>query len=73
MKKIPQFISRLELMQAFSEGKRAYYDGKRRGYNPYVDIGHEQLASTWFSGWDAAQDETQGRGNNAAPPSKNQD
>lgn len=70
MKKIPPVITKYELMNAYSEGKRAYYEGKRRGYNPYADIGHEQLATAWSSGWDAAQDETQGRGNNSPPPSK---
>ena len=72
MKKIPKVITRYDLMNAYSEGKRAYYDGKRRGYNPFADMYHEQLAAAWWSGWDDAQNETQGRGNNTLPPSKDE-
>jgi hypothetical protein len=72
VKKIPKLITKYEIMQAYSEGKRGYFDGKRRGYNPYADIEHEELAAAWWRGWDYAQAETQGEGDNAAPAGKDE-
>lgn len=72
MKKIPKLITRLELLQAYSEGKQGYYDGKRRGYNPYADLSYEELAAACWVGWDAARAETNELGNNAARPSKDE-
>jgi hypothetical protein len=69
MKKIPKVITQYEIMLVFVEGKTAFAEGRRRGYNPYADIGYDDLAGSWFSGWDAAQADTQGTGNNTPPPS----
>jgi hypothetical protein len=55
VKKIPDVITEHELQLAFNEGKKGYHDGKRRGYNPYVDIGHDDLATAWWDGWDSAK------------------
>ena len=42
-------------MLVLGEGKLAYYDGKRPGYNPYADLGHEELAAAWWDGWASAR------------------
>jgi len=73
MKKIPKVITRFEIMLVFNEGKRAYSDSKRRGYNPYADLGHDELSAAWWDGWDNAQADDRGRGNNAAPPMKDEE
>jgi ribosome modulation factor len=44
------------------EGRKAFEDGKPRGYNPYIKINLE-FASIWWNGWDAAQVERKTRGN----------
>jgi hypothetical protein len=62
MKNLPDKITRSEIMVAYAEGKKVYYDGKRRGYNPFADLAHEELTAAWFSGWDDAQAETHGKG-----------
>ncbi|HJS17163.1 MAG TPA: hypothetical protein VJ785_00330 [Anaerolineales bacterium] len=71
MKKIPQVITQYEIMLVFLEGKTAFAEGRRRGYCPYADIDHDDLAGSWWSGWDKANVENQSEGNNAAPPNKN--
>ncbi len=39
---------------AYTEGKVAFVDGKRRLYNPYKWRDRE-LASIWWNGWDQAK------------------
>jgi hypothetical protein len=47
-----------------AEGKRAFGDGKRRGYNPYSDSDQE-LASIWWEGWDAAKKDSEASRNSS--------
>ena len=44
------------------EGKKAFEDGKLRGYNPYIKI-NQEFALSWWNGWDAAQVERKKKGN----------
>lgn len=41
----------------YAEGKTAFVDGKRRGYNPYRWRNRE-FASIWWNGWDRAKEES---------------
>ncbi|HET9911713.1 MAG TPA: hypothetical protein VFQ13_07480 [Anaerolineales bacterium] len=44
----------------YAEGKLAFDDHKRRGYNPYVRSSLT-LAVNWWHGWDTAEEESQGK------------
>ena len=44
------------------EGRKAFEDGKTRGYNPHIKI-NQEFALIWWSGWDAAQMERKKKGN----------
>ena len=46
------------------EGKKAFEDGKLRGYNPYIKI-NQEFALIWWHGWDAAKAEKQKNGNSS--------
>lgn len=41
----------------YAEGKLAFADGMRRRSNPYRNI-HIELASSWWQGWDTAEEES---------------
>lgn len=41
-------------MNAYTEGRDAYYHGFQRDQNPYSEMGH---ASDWQEGWDDAYDD----------------
>jgi ribosome modulation factor len=49
----------------FLEGRKAFEDGKLRGSNPYIKR-NQELTSTWWNGWDAAQVEKQKKANSSA-------
>jgi hypothetical protein len=57
MKKMTKFITRLELSHAYGEGKLAFEEKRRRGYNPYVST-KQELAMAWWHGWDTALEES---------------
>jgi hypothetical protein len=44
------------------EGRKAFEDGKLRGYNPYIRV-NQEFALIWWAGWDAAQVEGKKKGN----------
>lgn len=46
------------------EGRRAFEDGKIRGYNPYIRR-NQEFALIWWNGWDAAQAERKKKANNS--------
>jgi ribosome modulation factor len=46
------------------EGRKAFEDGKLRGYNPYIKT-NQEFALIWWSGWDAAQVERRKKGNSS--------
>jgi ribosome modulation factor len=46
------------------EGRKAFEDGKLRGYNPYIKV-NQEFALIWWTGWDAAQVESKKRGNSS--------
>lgn len=48
----------------YAEGKLAFTDGKRRGYNPYT-ASNVALAAIWWNGWDTGEEESR-----AVKPSK---
>jgi hypothetical protein len=49
-----KLITELERSDVYVEGKKAFADGRRRGYNPYRDSNTE-LAAIWWQGWDDAK------------------
>jgi hypothetical protein len=57
MKKTPKIITRLVRSRAYVAGRSAFEQNRRRVYNPYRDI-HIELASSWWRGWDAAEEES---------------
>jgi ribosome modulation factor len=52
--KMHETINPMKKQAVYSEGKIAFVDGKRRGYNPYKWRNRE-LASIWLDGWDQAK------------------
>ena len=50
------FIPDAEKKRVYAEGKRAFQDGKRRGYNPY-SANNLALATIWWNGWDTGEEE----------------
>lgn len=56
MKRVPRYVTEHELSRAYAEGKRAFEENKRRGYNPYVST-KQELAMEWWHGWDTGQEE----------------
>jgi hypothetical protein len=44
---------------AYAEGKLAFDEHKRRGYNPYARS-NLALAVNWWHGWDTAEEESKG-------------
>jgi hypothetical protein len=44
----------MEKQVVYSEGKKAFVDGKRRGHNQYR-ARNKELASIWWDGWDQAK------------------
>lgn len=57
MKKTPSGITKVELSRAYDEGKLAFNENRRRGYNPYVAT-NQGLAMAWWHGWDTGQEES---------------
>ena len=52
-----KFITRLELSQAYAEGKQAFEEKGRRGHNPYAST-KKELSMAWWHGWDTASEES---------------
>lgn len=46
------------------EGRKAFEDGKLRGYNPYIRV-NQEFALIWWTGWDAAQVERKKKRNSS--------
>ena len=69
MRKLPKVSTQDELSIVHNEGKKAFKENRRRGYNPYTTT-NQGLAMEWWHGWDTAQEES--RGNNAAPRSRDE-
>ena len=67
MKKITKVITRVELSYAYEEGKQAFDEKRRRGYNPYAST-KQELAMAWWHGWDTAQEESNGPGDKIPQP-----
>lgn len=44
----------------YAEGKRAFYEHKQRGHNPYA-ASNLKLAVSWWHGWDTAEEEFKGQ------------
>ncbi len=57
MKKPHKMITRVELSHAYGEGRLAFDEKRRRGYNPYAST-KQELAMAWWHGWDTAQEES---------------
>lgn len=56
-------INPMQMQATYAEGKVAFVDGKRRGYNPYKWRDRE-LASIWWNGWDQAKKDSTARDHN---------
>ena len=67
---MPKVLTQRELSIVHGEDKTAFEENRRRGYNPYVST-NQELVMEWWHGWDTADEESQGKGNNAARPRKN--
>lgn len=52
--------SREKRESVYAEGKLAFDEHKRRGYNPYVRS-NLTLAVNWWHGWDTAEEESKGK------------
>ena len=57
MKKIPKVNTVIEISLAYAEGKQAFDENRRRGYNPYT-VSNQGLAMDWWHGWDTAEEES---------------
>jgi hypothetical protein len=57
MKKKPKVNNRLVRSHAYVAGRIAFEQNRRRVYNPYRNIDIE-LASSWWQGWDTAEEES---------------
>lgn len=53
-----EVINPMEKQAVYAEGKKAFIDGKRRGYNQYRAKNRE-LASIWWNGWDQARKDSE--------------
>jgi ribosome modulation factor len=51
---MPEIITSMKKQTVYAEGKIAFIDGKRRGFNPYRWHSKE-LASIWVDGWNQAK------------------
>jgi ribosome modulation factor len=52
-----EIIDPMKKQAVYAEGKVAFLDGNRRGYNPYR--WHiKELASIWLNGWDQAKEDS---------------
>lgn len=49
-----EIINPMKKQLVYAEGKLAFADGKRRGFNPYR-WRNKELASIWVDGWDQAK------------------
>jgi hypothetical protein len=56
--KMPENINPMQKQAVYAEGKKAFADGKRRGYNQYR-IKNRELASIWWNGWDQAKNDSE--------------
>jgi hypothetical protein len=52
-------ITHAEKETVYAEGKQAFDEYKRRGYNPYARS-NLILAVNWWHGWDTAEEESNG-------------
>ena len=50
-------ITREKRESVYAEGKLAFHERKRRGYNPYIRS-NLTLAVSWWHGWDTAEEES---------------
>jgi hypothetical protein len=57
MKKTPKVNTVIEISLAYAEGKQAFDENRRRGYNPYT-VSNQGLAMDWWHGWDTAEEES---------------
>ena len=57
MRKIHKVLTQRELSIVYDEGKKAFEESRRRGYNPYVST-NQELAMEWWHGWDTAAEES---------------
>ena len=55
---MPEIITPMEKQAVYAEGKKAFVDGKRRGYNQYR-ARNKELASIWCMGWDQAKKDSE--------------
>jgi ribosome modulation factor len=53
-----EIINPMKKQAVYAEGKTAFVDGKRRGYNPYR-WHNRQLSSIWLNGWDQAKKDSE--------------
>jgi hypothetical protein len=67
MKKLHKMISQVELSHAYGEGRLAFDEKRRRGYNPYAST-KQELAMAWWHGWDTAQEESNNAGDKIPQP-----
>jgi hypothetical protein len=50
-------ITREKRNSVYAEGKQAFEELKRRGYNPYA-ASNLTLTVSWWHGWDTAEEES---------------
>jgi hypothetical protein len=50
-------ITREKRNNVYAEGKQAFDERKRRGYNPYA-ASNLTLSVSWWHGWDTAEEES---------------
>jgi hypothetical protein len=53
-------INREKSESVYAEGKLAFDERKRRGYNPYARS-NLTLAVNWWHGWDTAEEESKAK------------
>ncbi len=51
---MPEIINPMKKQTVYAEGKRAFADGKSRGFNPYR-WHNKALANIWADGWNQAK------------------
>jgi hypothetical protein len=52
-------VSAAQKVDIRAEGKQAFTEGQRRGYNPYT-AHNLAFAVIWWNGWDTAEEESNG-------------
>lgn len=57
---MPEIINPMKKQTVYTEGKIAFVDGKRRGFNPYR-WHNKELASIWADGWNQAKKDKEAR------------